>query len=220
METISQPKTLVEQTYDAILEAICTGEILPGDRLNQDDLAARLNVSRQPVNSAISILKANGLVQDTGRRGSVVAELNPAALLDLYDFRVVIEPFAVNLAAERVTKAAAEQGGAIMRAGEKALRDQDIRALVQADAEFHQMIYRWSGNHVIESSMQINWHHIRRAMVSVLKEPETARSSWEAHAAILAAILAKEAQKAAEIMRRHIDDARTRTVRALAVSQG
>ena len=65
---------------------------MPGDRLNQDDIAARLNVSRQPVNSAISILKANGFVRDTGKRGSVVTELEPAQLHDVYEFRTAIEP--------------------------------------------------------------------------------------------------------------------------------
>ncbi|MFC6636615.1 GntR family transcriptional regulator [Sulfitobacter sediminilitoris] len=69
MDAIKPPKTLSEQTHDILLNAICSGEFEPGQRLNQDEIAARLQVSRQPVNSAISVLKASGFVEDTGRRG-------------------------------------------------------------------------------------------------------------------------------------------------------
>ena len=77
MDEISPPqKSLTEQTYDILLNAICTGELGPGERINQDAIAGRLKVSRQPVNSAISILKANGFVEDTGKRGVVVAQIS------------------------------------------------------------------------------------------------------------------------------------------------
>ena len=76
MEAVKPKRTLVEETYDILLDAICTGEIVPGERLNQDEIAAKLNVSRQPVNSAISILRANGIVEDTGRRSVVVTSFD------------------------------------------------------------------------------------------------------------------------------------------------
>ena len=71
MEALKPKKTLVEEAYDTLVNAICSGEIRPGERLNQDEIAEQLGVSRQPVNSAISILKSNGLVEDTGRRSVV-----------------------------------------------------------------------------------------------------------------------------------------------------
>ena len=76
MDEIALPKSLTEQTYDILLNAICAGEFDSGERLNQDDIAGRLKVSRQPVNSAISILKANGFVEGTGKRGVVVAQIS------------------------------------------------------------------------------------------------------------------------------------------------
>ena len=82
MDTIGPKKSLVDQTYEILLDAICTGELVPGERLTQDQIAARLNVSRQPVNSAISILKANHFVEDTGRRG-VVAWVERPGVLEL-----------------------------------------------------------------------------------------------------------------------------------------
>lgn len=75
MDVIRSPKSLVEQTYDILLDAICSGELEPGERLNLDAIASRLNVSRQPVNSAISMPKANEMVEDTGQRGVVVSRI-------------------------------------------------------------------------------------------------------------------------------------------------
>ena len=212
MEAIVQSKSLVEQTYDAILEAIGSGELLPGDRLNQDDIAMRLGVSRQPVNSAISILKVNGLVQDTGRRGTVVSELTPAAIQNVYEFRLALEPFAVARATERQPPTASTEAADILSRGELALSQKDVVALVTADADFHQTIYRWSGNSVIEDSMQMNWHFIRRAMAGVLKSTHLARKSWNEHAEILEAVLDRDADRAAILMQKHIEDARQLTV--------
>lgn len=215
MESISPAKSLVERTYDAILDAICSGEILPGERLNQDEIAARLNVSRQPVNSAISILKANGFVSDTGRRGSIVTELAPTQLHEVYEFRMVIEPFAVGLAAERLPSRAEAEAQHVLRLGKKALQNSDVRALVLADADFHRLIYRWSGNHVVESSMHVNWHHIRRAMAGILQQPDLAKLSWNAHEVIMASLLDGKTRTAKEAMEEHIQEAARRALSRL-----
>ncbi len=215
MDSILPAKSLVERTYDAILDAICSGEILPGERLNQDEIAARLNVSRQPVNSAISILKANGFVSDTGRRGSVVTELAPAQLHEVYEFRIVVEPFAVGLAAERLPRGANSEAQKALSAGRKALQKFDIQALVQADANFHRLIYRWSGNHVVESSMHVNWHHIRRAMAGILQQRELAEISWNAHEVIMTALLNGKTQDAKDAMAEHIREAGKRALVAV-----
>ncbi|MEO0752248.1 MAG: FCD domain-containing protein, partial [Pseudomonadota bacterium] len=102
------------------------------------------------------------------------------------------------------------QAAGIMRAGERALARSDIAVLVQADADFHQMIYRWSGNHVIESSMHVNWHHIRRAMAEILQLPDLAEKSWQAHACILKAMFARRKEDAVSEMTKHIVEAQER----------
>jgi DNA-binding FadR family transcriptional regulator len=61
-------RSLTDRTYEAILDAICDGELPAGNRINQDELARRLNVSRQPVVQALALLKVQGFVRDSGRR--------------------------------------------------------------------------------------------------------------------------------------------------------
>lgn len=215
MDVIKPVKTLVDQTYDILLDAICNGEFSPGDRLNQYAIAGRLNVSRQPVNSAISILRANGFVRDTGRRGVVVSDIETAMFRPIFEFRRVIEPFAVELAAEHRPKGARAEAEEILRRGEAAVQGNDMRGMVQADVEFHAMLYDWSGNPVIETSMRLNWHHIRRSMVQNLRSPGTAMPVWQEHRAIVEALLAGNVETAKATMHRHIDTAGQRILAAI-----
>ncbi|SMX50333.1 GntR family transcriptional regulator [Maliponia aquimaris] len=215
MEAIKPPKSLTDQTYDILLDAICTGELSPGDRLNQDEIAGRLNVSRQPVNSAISILRANGLVEDTGRRGVVVAPIDAGLFRPILEFRRLVDPFAVELAVHRRPDDARQRAGAILDRGRAAARVNDVAALVQADVDFHEMIYAWSGNPVIEMSMRVNWHHIRRYMALVLRTPGASIPIWEEHASIVAALLSGDAERARCRMSAHLDVADQRMLAAL-----
>ncbi len=215
MQTIKQAKSLADQTYETLLDAICSGEFSPGDRLNQDEIAHRLNVSRQPVNSAISILRANGFVEDTGRRGVMVTQVETSLFRPILEFRRVIEPFAVDLAAERLPADAENLAEVILKRGVAAARRAEVSALVRADVEFHEMIYGWSGNPVIETSMRVNWHHIRRYMGQVLQDPGAAVPTWQQHTAIVAALLSGNAELARNEMYQHIDIAGQRMLAAI-----
>ena len=215
MDSIEPKKTLVEQVHDILLDAICSGELEPGERLNQDEIAARLKVSRQPVNSAISILKASGFVRDNGRRGGVVAEIDREQYISIYEFRGVVEPFAARLAAERIGDDAAPEAQAILREGRAAIKASDIKRLLNADVRFHEMIYRWSGNHVIEASMRVNWPHMFRSMTEVLRDPKSAQQSWDDHQDIVDALLACDGTAAEAAMKRHIGLAFEKTRKVL-----
>ncbi|MFQ3184392.1 MAG: DNA-binding GntR family transcriptional regulator [Octadecabacter sp.] len=204
MDAVKPKRTLVQDTYDILIDAICTGEFKPGERLNQDEIAAKLNVSRQPVNSAISILKANGLVEDTGRRGVVVTSFDRDLFCSIYEYRIIIEPFAVKLAGKFLTPRDCRLADTVLNAGKKALKHGSLRELVRSDMMFHEMIYGWSRNQVIETSMRNNWHHIRRSMVEVLRDPRAIVSVWEQHTEIVETLFDGRPDDAAEIMERHI----------------
>lgn len=215
MEAVKPKRTLVDETYEILLNAICTGEILPGERLNQDEIAAKLDVSRQPVNSAISILKANGIVKDTGRRSVVVAPFDENLFRSIYEYRTVIEPFAVRLAGRSLSDADKRRADKVLRIGEKALKKGTLGDLVQADMMFHEMIYNWSNNQVIECSMKTNWHHIRRSMSEVLRDPEVIVSVWDQHTEIVSHLFDGRTEDAVKTMELHIGNSRTAIVGAM-----
>ncbi|NIR59688.1 MAG: GntR family transcriptional regulator, partial [Gammaproteobacteria bacterium] len=76
---------LAEQVYQAILDEICDGTLSPGAHLVQEQLAERLGVSRQPIQQAIALLKADGLVEEAGKRGVRVTPLDATAMRHHYE---------------------------------------------------------------------------------------------------------------------------------------
>ena len=215
MDEIALPKSLTEQTYDILLNAICAGEFDPGERLNQDDIAGRLKVSRQPVNSAISILKANGFVEDTGKRGVVVAQISSDQFRSIYEFRSAVEPFAVRLAHDRKPSNAEALSKELLSRGWRAVKSGDLRLQIQTDFEFHAMIYDWSGNETIAKAMRNNWHHIRRAMGVVVRQSIPAETSWHEHQKIIDALISDDVGSAEHAMRCHIEKAEHETASIL-----
>jgi DNA-binding GntR family transcriptional regulator len=207
MESLAAPRTLVQQAYEVILNAIGDGTLKPGERLTQESVARRLNVSRQPIHNALLVLRAQGFVRETGRRGLVVAPLEPQLFEAIYQFRSAIEPLAVRLAMPRLDEAARERGRDIVVRGSRLVREANAVALVQADAEFHSFIYALSGNSLIVETMRVNWLHLRRAMGEVLRLPPLPGRVWREHSDILDAMIAGKADEAARLMHDHMVNA-------------
>ncbi len=213
MEAIIPSKSLVEKTYEALVDAICTGTFKPGERLAQDEIAERLNVSRQPVNSAIAMLRAQRFVTDTGRRGVVVAPVDRALFEAIYQFRSGVEPLAVELATPRLDAGAIRRGRAIIAKGLELVQRGDANGVLQADIDFHTLIYELSGNPIILDTMRLNWLHVKRSMGEVLRFPGMTGQVWREHKAIFKAMVAGNAAAAAAEMRQHIVEAPKRVMK-------
>lgn len=211
MEGLEISKSLVERAYEVILDALCDGTFKPGERLTQEDIAARLNVSRQPVTHALALLKSQGFLEPVGRRGLTVTTVEPGFIEALFQLRAAIEPLAVTLATPRLTKASIAHGRALIKRGRRVVREGDSKAILQADMDFHSFIYELSGNPLIADTMRLHWHHLRRVMSQVLRSPAMQMAVWSEHANILENMIKDRADKAAEAMRRHLVDASERT---------
>jgi DNA-binding GntR family transcriptional regulator len=189
--------TLIEQAYEAILEAICSGRLAAGERLNQDALAARLGISRQPVGQALSVLKAQGFVRETGRRGLIVAPLEREFFRAIYELREALDSLAASLAAQRCQPADVGEGRKLLAEGRRAARAGRVEALIEADMRFHLWICRVAGNQLLTDTMRLYWNHLRRAMGEVLQQPARRNQIWDEHEALLHGIIQRDPAAAA-----------------------
>ncbi|MCC6008773.1 MAG: GntR family transcriptional regulator [Rhodobacteraceae bacterium] len=210
MEHLQPVRSLVDRVYDSLLDAICTGEMKPGDRLAQDEIAARLGVSRQPVNSAIAMLKAQRFVTERPRRGVEVAPVDRDLFQSIYQVRGALEPLAVQLATPRLTPGTIARGRDAVAAGMEAMQAGDAAAVLRADIAFHTFLYDLSGNRILADTMRLNWQHLRRSMGEVLRFPGMTAQVWKEHGRIFEAMVRGEAGEAAQAMRAHILDAAQR----------
>ncbi len=212
MDALTPQASLVQQTYDALLDAICTGQFPPGARLAQDQLAAELGVSRQPVNSALAMLKAQRFVEETGRRGVVVAPLEADFFRAIYEFRSGVDPVAVARATENLTDDGIARARAAITQGERAIQTGLPQDAIRADMAFHDLTYALSGNQLIRDAMQLNWRHLQRGMAVVLANPGMTEAVWVEHREILDHMIAGDAERAAEAARTHVIEAAKRIV--------
>lgn len=198
---------LVDQVYRALLDAISTGALAPGQRVTQEELAERFDVSRQPVMQALRLLRQDGFVRDaplvcgTGQRtrGLQVAPLDARRIEQVYQVRGALELLAVRLAAERH----ATIDPALLAAGRSAEQRGDLKAMIDADMAFHGALYRAADNPLIEQTAQLHWQHIRRAMGVALQYQPHQRPLWDEHEAIARAVAAGNVGRAESLMRSH-----------------
>lgn len=195
----------VQEAHAALKQAILRGELSPCAPLAQEDLAARLGVSRQPVSHALILLKHEGLVTDRGRKGLMVAPIEPERVLALYQVRGALDGLAARLAAARNAPVAPLL--ALLDRGARARDRGDLDDLVEADAALHQGIYEASGNAAIAEVAGGVWPHVLRSMRAVLNDPGYRARAWQEHAAIVAAIEAGDAARAEALAAGHAEQA-------------
>ena len=195
IEPVIESPQLFDIVYQRIMAAIVDTSLIPGQRIVQAELAADLGVSRAPVSHALQVLKHQGLVRESGRKGLEVAPIDPERVGSLYQIRVALEGLAARMAAQKM------MGGQLSHAEIAALRDifnagnrlgntHPMSQRVQADIEFHRIIYRISGNGSIGEIMEPLWPHMQRAMVLVLEANKLRQQAWRDHRRIMGCILA------------------------------
>lgn len=208
---LQSEQSLVERTYEALLEAICDGKLAPGARLTQEQLAALLGVSRQPITHALVLLKQQGFAREAPGRGLEVAPVEPDHLRAVYEVRGAIESLAAAAAARRAARdpqrgrALLAELEAVVREGEQAALVADQVALVRTDVRFHGLVAELSGNPVVCDIVRQQWAHIRRGIAVALEDPVFHRRCWAEHAAMLAAIQSGDADSAAAIAAHHCE---------------
>lgn len=207
MRHLALERSLTDRTYEAILDAICDGELPAGDRINQDELARRLNVSRQPVVQALSLLKVQGFVRESGRRGVVVAPLDAGSIVHFYELRSALDGAACRGAAQRGSADACAWGPPLIAEGRAAVASGSVKRMIEADMRFHRFLYELSGNPVLAETAALHWNHVRRLMGGYLQHYRVRASVWDEHEAILEAVMRGDAEQAEQRARRHADGA-------------
>lgn len=207
MKPLATAPQLAEQVHAAILQDIASGQLAPGERIIQEQIAQALGVSRQPVQQALNLLRSQGVLQAAPGRGLLVTGLDPQHVQHMYELRAVIEGLACRRAAQTNAAGALKQGAALIAAGRKAVAAGSVGKMIAADMKFHEFIYALSGNPLIAPALSTHLTYTQRVMGEVLLRDEEPRDIWAQHEAILAAIGKGDADQAEELVRLHITQA-------------
>jgi DNA-binding GntR family transcriptional regulator len=200
-------KTLADQVFDQVVDAIVRGDIAAGAPIGEVEIAERFGVSRAPAREAIFRLEAKGLVTRAAHLGARVVELSPRDLAELYQMREALEGMACRLAAERMTEADLQALAKDLARHETQIAEASGKGYFQGggDQDFHFRIARAGGNERLERALCDNLYDVMRLYrFRSSLQPGRAKSALSEHRAILAALRLRDGDKAEAAMRQHI----------------
>lgn len=201
-----QDRSLHNDVYGLIVEAIHRGELKPGDRITEGELAGRLGISRSPVREAFARLIHDGLVVQSPRRGTFVAKLEREDIADIQDVRSLLEGHAARLAVARITSDdVAELRTLVQTIGDAATGEDWIR-VVRLNARFHEQVVRLTGNKVLLRAWSmldpLAWLIPTTVPVGHRHNPQDLLSR---HMALIDALESGDPQRAEHAFRAHIN---------------
>jgi phosphonate utilization transcriptional regulator len=195
---------------------ILAGEIVPGAKLTEADMAAELRVSRGPVREAFRALEQAGLLRNEKNRGVFVRSLTHFEADELYEVRAGLDALIGRLAAERCTPAQVSELRELLRAMQKAARSRNVDEYYPLNVRFHDALAQYTGNATLLSTYRrlVNELHLYRRE-TLAHGPQSFPTSTHEHQAIVDAIASGDADRAALLLHEHAMDSRRRLHQAL-----
>jgi DNA-binding GntR family transcriptional regulator len=198
--TDAAPVSQTAQLYDNLRAAILTLEIAPGERISERGLEARFHASRTPVRAALSRLEREGLILHEGRSWTVTP-IDLDEIASLAELRGVLEPAAVRFAVERADAAALAE----VRAHLDALRPTpDQQAGIRMGSTFHLDLAALGGNRFVTDAIGDALTRLERTRWIEVRTPEARDAAWDEHSAVLDAVQAGDADRAADLLAAHV----------------
>lgn len=209
--------TLTQRVMEAIQSAIVKGELQPGTKLREPELARRYGVSRGPLREAIRRLEARRLVQVTPHAGARVTELDVTQLLDIFRTREALEGMACRLCVERMTQNEVDRLRRLLDTHAFDIERTRGRDYFQREGEldFHYRIAQASANSIIAKILCDDLYHLMRMYRYKFSQlRDRPRAALDEHRRIIEAIADRDGELADLLMRRHIAASR-RSIEAM-----
>jgi phosphonate utilization transcriptional regulator len=210
LEVVRQ-QSLTSLVQHEIERRIVAGELTPGAKLNEAELAAAMGISRGPVREAFRGLEQAGLVQTEKNRGVFVRQISLEEANEIYEVRAALEGQIGRLAAARVTPPQLERLRGIVKRMQAAGRSRDADAYFPLNLEFHEALAEAAGNRALAANYRrvVNELNLYRRE-AIKRNVEIIPVSTKEHAAIVEAIAQRDAEAAQRLLYQHVIDSRAR----------
>lgn len=212
--------TIKEQVYRILKEEICSGELKPGQWLQEKELARRLSVSRSPIREALRMLASDGLVVEYPNKGVFVRTVTEHDMEEIFDMRVMMESYAILNSQIHLTEESRARLRAYIRDMVSLHAAGDLNAYIQIDNALHLLFIQLSGNNLlVQSYAKINAIVQQFRIYSLITQQRFDESVGE-HSEVVEGILAGALQKAIETNHKHLLLAKDKIIDYLRYSMG
>ncbi|NWF55347.1 MAG: GntR family transcriptional regulator [Syntrophaceae bacterium] len=200
--------SLGSRAYRELKRIILEGQVGPGEKLNEGDLAAALGISRTPIREAINRLEKEGLVDIFPQRGAFVVQFTEKDVYELFLIRENLEGLAARLAAEKITPASLAKLEACVEGFQEPFQDRDIQRYSREDLKFHQTIVLLSDARRLIQLVSALHDHIRMFRLTTRGLSDRMKASLADHRQIIEALRKKSPDEAEQRMRQHLQRVR------------
>ncbi len=208
-------KPLREVIFNTLREAIIVGELKPGERLMEVQLAEKMGVSRTPVREAIRKLELEGLVSMVPRKGAHVADLSVKDIMDVLEVRATLDGLATMLSANRITDEEFKELKHVHGQFANYVEKDNLQGSIKKDVEFHDIIYRSSRNDKLIQIANNLREQVQRFRVIYLKDYSSPKDIVREHAEIIDAILKKDPEASRRVAQKHIKNQEETIIKAI-----
>lgn len=195
---------LRDVVFKTLRQAIIKGNLEPGERLMEMDLASRMGVSRTPIREAMRMLELEGLVIMVPRCGARVAKISFKNLKDVLEVREALEELAITLACQRITEKQLEELRQASVKFEQTVKSGNEAKVAEADVRFHNIIIEASGNEKLVQMMQNLSEQMYRYRYEYVKDVTIHGELVREHLAMLESIENKDLEAAVKTVKNHI----------------
>lgn len=200
-------KSSGQTAYEALIAALREGTYAPGDRLREEEVGARLGLSRTPVREALRRLESDGIVEHRARQGAVVRSLDPGELVALYEMRMVLEGTAARMAAKHGSEAEFDALDALTDQIEAQRAIPSIGAAI--NQQFHRGLYSAARNRFLGDAARALNNALILMGPTTFSAPERIDVVVREHRAITDALRAGDGAAAAAAAEAHLQTSLT-----------
>ncbi len=197
---------LRDVVFHTLREAILRGDLKPGERLMELQLAEKLGVSRTPIREAIRMLEQEGLAVTMPRRGAEVARMTLKDMEDVLEIREALDELAVRIACARITDEQLKKLSEVKKQFESSTQTGDVKQIAEADVSFHDVIYEATGNPKLVTLLNNLREQVYRYRVEYIKNPKNYPVLIKEHEAILQSLKDREVDRAVSAMQEHVSN--------------
>lgn len=197
---------LRDVVFNTLREAILKGELKPGERLMELQLASKLGVSRTPIREAIRMLEQEGLAVTVPRKGAEVAKMTEKDMEDVLVIRAALDELAAQLACDEIDDEQLKLLQASRRNFENCIQSGDVKQIAQADVEFHDRIYQATGNAKLINMLNNLREQMYRYRVEYLKDETNYPTLITEHQDLVEGIRRRDKEYVTAVMKRHVSN--------------
>lgn len=204
--TMNEYLPLRDVVFNTLRQAILKGELEPGERLMEIQLAERLGVSRTPIREAIRKLELEGLVLMIPRKGAEVANISETSLREVLEVRRSLEELAIELACHRISEETLTELEQAEEAFAEAIRKGEAMDIAESDERYHDVIYQATENSRLVQILNNLREQMYRYRLEYIKDEDKRQILIVEHERILHALKSHNIQEAKSAVREHIDN--------------